>query len=463
VERFWVGSLALHNKTVTSSDRSSDLRFRKPASRWAAAVILLIAALLACLISICAPIRIYTGMDPRGSSLVAQALIQKHTPRVDGYRLPPSQWLFEQIHGHTYSTYPLGTPILIIPVVAAVLPFGGDMQNDKDDLILQKGIAPLTVCAFMILGYLILRCFLEPVNSATLAAVWTLGSGVISTMGAALWSINFGVLFESLVVLILVRNETGHSKRLRPVLIGSALFCGFLCRPSAALLAIPTAILLWMRSKKAAVSMAATFGILLFGLCVYSINEFGTWLPEYYFEYSAVHSPGVERWFKALYGLTFGPARGLFVFQPFLIAVALGALFYLNQLWRISLFWLAVSWIILDILMVSRWPVWWGGGSFGSRLLVESFPGWVLLTGMIFAVAATNKKQHLILVSCFGLLVTVGIFINSYQGLYNWSTWEWNTLQKSQGADPKNVYDWRFPQAFANPAMIAEMKKEDDR
>jgi hypothetical protein len=105
---------------------------------WSARVILFVAALCACVTSLCSPIRIYAGMDPRGSSLVAQALIQRHTIRVDNYKLPESRWLFEKINGHVYSTYPLGTPLFLVPGVAIALAFGADMENDKADYILQK-------------------------------------------------------------------------------------------------------------------------------------------------------------------------------------------------------------------------------------------------------------------------------------------------------------------------------------
>jgi hypothetical protein len=65
------------------------------------------------------------------------------------------------------------------------------------------------------------------------------------------------------------------------------------------------------------------------------------------------------------------------------------------------------------------------------------------------------------------MLVGVGIFINSYQGLYNWSTWDWNgmprSLPQSLRDDPKNNYDWRYPQFLANPEMIEELKKQPAR
>jgi hypothetical protein len=421
--------------------------------------ILLLAGFCAYQISISSPIYAYAKMDPRGSSLVAQSLIEHGTIRVDGFKLS-APWLFEVRNGHTYSIYPLGTPLLLLPFVAIALSEGKDMQNDQDDFRLQKQIGSLTLLAFMCLAYLILLSFVSPIMSALLAAGWTLGSGVMSTMGAALWSVDFTVICGSLVILILVRYFTGKSSQPRPLLLGSLLFAAYLCRPSAALLALPTAVLIWRRSKLTAVKLVAAFLLLLLLLCLFSFNELGTWLPNYYRGYS-VNGAGINftHFRRALYGLTFGPARGLFVYQPFLLLVLAAAILTIRKLWRKELFWLGISWIILDLVLVARWPMWWGGGSFGSRLLVESFPAWVMLTGIAWVEMSTVQERIVPFALSFGTLVGLGIFINSYQGLYNWSTWEWNAVPGSLGHEPKNNYDWRYPQFLASPEMIKKLNE----
>src|ERR1700744_5011617 len=186
--------------------------------------ILLSCAILAYQIGTGSSLTAYANMDPRGSTLVAQSLLQHGTVRVDGYRLPQAPWLFQNKNGHVYSTYPLGTPLLILPFVAIALSNGQDMQNDKADFQLQKQIGAGTVVLFMLLAYFVLRGMVDPVISALLAAGWTIGSGVMSTMGAGLWSIDFAVVLESGVVFILVRYLTGQSSKLRPLLIGALLF-----------------------------------------------------------------------------------------------------------------------------------------------------------------------------------------------------------------------------------------------
>ncbi|MBV9673202.1 MAG: hypothetical protein JO076_10320 [Verrucomicrobia bacterium] len=428
-------------------------------------LILAISALCSFAVSYSSPIFSYAEMDPRGSTLVAQAIVQHRTMRLDGYKLPSAPWLFEMKNGHVYSIYPLGTPLLVLPFVAIALNQGKDMQIDKVELTVQKQVAALTVVGFLLLAYFILRCFVEVVTSALLASLWTLGTGVMSTMGAALWSINFAVVFECLTLLFVVRSQTGKSKQLRPILVGLMLFAGYLCRPTAALLAVPVTILFWYRSRNAALKIVITFGVLFLVLCLFSMSEFHTWLPAYYSAYSTnLKGASFPHWRKVLYGLTFGPARGLFVYQPFLLLLLIALLFTVRKSYRKPLFWLAVIWIGLDILVVSRWPIWWGGGSFGSRLLVESFPAWVVLTGLVWSELTGVKEAIVPFALCFGIFAGLGIGINSYQGLYNWSTWEWNAMPDSLiGKDPPNNYDWRYPQFLANPEMITALKEKQSR
>src|SRR5262249_19470979 len=64
--------------------------------------ILLISAFCAQQVSFWSPIFSYAEMDPRGSTLVAQSLIERGTLNVDGYKLPAAPWLFEVKNGRTY-------------------------------------------------------------------------------------------------------------------------------------------------------------------------------------------------------------------------------------------------------------------------------------------------------------------------------------------------------------------------
>jgi hypothetical protein len=405
------------------------------------------------------PIRAYENLDPRGSSLIAQAILQHQTIRVDGYTLPPQNWLFENRNGHVYTTYPLGTPLFIVPFVALELARGHDMQRIEDDNKLQRRLASYTVIIFALLAFGILRVFLPPLLSACLLPIWIFGTGILSTMGAALWSINLVVVWEMVTLLILVRYFSGLSQRLRPVLLGFSLFAAYLCRPTAAMLAALVFILLWRESPRAFLTALGVFVLGFIGLVAFSIHEFGTWLPTYYLTFTcALSGYSWKRLFTAFYGALFGPARGLFVYQPVFFLIVIGCVYYYRRLFRMPLFWLVVAWIGLEILAVVRFPDWWGGGSFGSRLMVGSFPGWVVLTGLVLREFRFSGRRAFYVGLACGLLSGIGIFVHSFQALYNDSTWDWNATPGSIGADPKNMLDWRHPQFLASPRAVQQLQ-----
>jgi hypothetical protein len=403
----------------------------------------------------------YENLDARGSSLVAQAILQHQTIRVDGYKLPPQTWLFENRNGHWYTTYPFGTPLFMLPFVARELAQGHDMQQTKDDNKLQRRLAGYTVVIFTLLAFGVFRAFLPPLLSACLVALWTFGTGIFSTMGAALWSINLVVVWEMIALLILARYYTGKSRRLRPILLGFSLFAAYLCRPTAAMLAALVFLLLWFESKKALLTALVIFGLGFAALVAFSMHEFGTWLPTYYLTFTvALTGYSWTRLLTAFYGVIFGPGRGLLVYQPIFLLIIAGCVYYFRRLWQIRLFWLVLAWISLEILAVVRFPDWWGGGGFGSRLLVGSFPGWVVLTGLVLReVKFSGKSAFYIGLAC-GVLSGFGIFVHSFQALYNESTWDWNATPGSVSTDPKNMLDWRHPQFLASPQAVQELRNQ---
>jgi len=198
--------------------------------------------------------------------------------------------------------------------------------------------------------------------------------------------------------------------------------------------------------------------MLFVGFVCFSQVEFGSLLPFYYqpsyFLEGEVKS--FHEWAAGGYGLLFSPSRGLFVYQPYLVLTAVGAILFATRLAKQSLFWLATGWLVLNFLLVSRWAMWWGGGGYGSRLMVDSLPGWVVLTAMVGAALQESRKTILVTAANIGVVVlsACAIFIHSVQGLYNHATWEWNVVCDNR---PVKMFDWKHSQFLSNQRMIKEL------
>ncbi|MEZ4643891.1 MAG: hypothetical protein R3E31_14360 [Chloroflexota bacterium] len=75
-----------------------------------------------------------------------------------------------------------------------------------------------------------------------------------------------------------------------------------------------------------------------------------------------------------MYGITFSPGRGLSTFTPTLLWVLAGAVWQAVICASRPLALLLLAWMSLHALMITRFWNWWGGFSFGPRLLTELLP-----------------------------------------------------------------------------------------
>jgi hypothetical protein len=108
--------------------------------------------------------------------------------------------------------------------------------------------------------------------------------------------------------------------------------------------------------------------------------------------------------------------------------------------------------IVAHLMTVSGWDMWWGGASFGARLLTDLVPWLVLLAVLgIAAMRRAPQATQTSLSRCIPLLIgavllLASIFINA-RGALSWDTWLWN--EKPENRDARLLWDWRYPQFLA--------------
>ncbi|HUM70524.1 MAG TPA: hypothetical protein PLK31_16955, partial [Chloroflexota bacterium] len=312
------------------------------------------------------------------------------------------------------------------------------------------------------------RYYLPPVASLLLAAACVLGSTLMSALGTALWAQDFTVLCVSLCLWLLVRLENNATFPLLPWLLGVCLFLAYLCRPTTAVFIALVLGFLFFKHRRTFWPVALTAFFLLVCFSLFSHSEFGLWLPLYYLprqlggllDYSGQQATPLP---LALYGILLSPSRGLFVYSPLFLLAILGAFYYRHTVKQHALLWLILLWSIAHLLVVARFPNWWGGFSFGPRLLTDMLPGLVLLTffaaqGWIREPAKRGRWLALLLLFT---AVLISITINSYVGMYN------QTMLLSHGYTvpphvdkaPFLLFDWRFPQFATTPASVCERNR----
>lgn len=386
-----------------------------------------------------------TDSDAMGSLLVADSIVSRQTVFLDGYYpdvLATLSTRVELVDGRPAYMFPIGTSLIAVPVVAALHML--DIPVLANDHRIQIGMAAAAAALVVLLLYLLGRRFVGHWSALGLAAVFWFGSSMASTGATALWSHDFAMVFALLSLLLLVIALQQRRVWVLP-LIAASLTAAFVVRPQLGLLALGVTIVLLVTWWRAAV--AVTIGIGVLGGLMMALNHAvtGQVIPAYF---QPQRLEGGEFW-VALAGNLVSPARGLLVFTPFLIVLPLLA-WARGRLSRqdTALLSLGVAWPVIHLIAISRFPHWWGGWSYGPRLMMDALPGLFLATVVLWPRTLESIRSR-VAVSVFAVLALGSVWINTAQGLFNPYTRFWY-IEPSVDLAPEVLWDWSYPQFLAS-------------
>ena len=399
----------------------------------------------------------YAHADPAGTLLTAQSLVKNGTFRLDAYQgWIPENYAYAQVGGHIYWIYPVGTPLFLSPFVwMAGLQGYVFLPDTQANATLQNFLSGLTVAACALLMYFLLAAICSQLHSYILAVFFTFGTSVISTMGTGLWSVNLAILFSLAALILIVYESVGKLRSLNPYLLGFFLFSAYLCRPSEVLFVGFVFLYILVYRRQILLKLILTIAGFMAVFIAYSLLELHQVLPQYYrsSEFSLTWN-----FITNLIANLFSPSRGLLVFSPFLGMAIIGSIAFLKNLWKNPIFLLSGVWITAHLAMISAWKMWWGGDSFGPRLLTDILPAFLLLLALVWQVAQENlshKSQQAWMI-VFAAFAGISIFIHSYQGMFNPATDLWNN------GPEVDFMDWKYPQFLASPQQLAARKVDFD-
>lgn len=426
-----------------------------------------------------------SNADPELTLVVSQAVLEHGTIYLDAYqeRLALSQdfagfrasdTILEQ-NGHYLNYFPLGPSLLAVPFVAAARWLGYDMTIYEDNDTLQNLLSGLTVVVVFGLLFLLARCYVAEGASLAFAVLFGLGTGLSSTLGTAFWTHNLSIPLFLLVLWLVARHETGHSTTMHPYLMGLLIFLAYMCRASAAAFILALFLYLVLRLVKPdglprpdrflkhvrSLLSDDLFKVAFTGaicLTLYFLGwrlATGQWIGDYF----SVSRLQAERSapLTALAGLLISPGRGLFVYSPFLLTVFLVAVGLWPALKRYRLQLLVWVWLGLHLFIVVRAASWWGGASYGPRLLVDVLPAWFLLAvwGWREGRLVLRPRTQLALFLLTLPLIAWSVYLHSYQGLFNTSLSQWEIEMQVQPA-LREHFDWQYPPFRASSELFCQ-------
>ncbi len=271
------------------------------------------------------------------------------------------------------SSYPILPGLLNVPAFAAARLAGRDLTAHRFELSHATAAVVAALSVAFVYGILLhllgsrWRALAFAFLYAFATEVWSVASRGLYQHGPALMFLSAGLYF-------LLRGGTRST-----LLAGVTLALAAFARPTAAGLVIPLVFYAVVRDRRAVWKLAAGAALPAMLHGAYAWRFWGT-------PFSTAQPLGPANFsghfFQGLAGILVSPSRGLLVFSPvfFLALPALVSAFGPaarppRALTR------ALAWgVLLTLLVYARWPIWWGGHSFGYRLLLElSLPLTLLL------------------------------------------------------------------------------------
>ncbi len=378
----------------------------------------------------------YTGSDSLGSLLVSQSVLDHGTLRLDAYGENVVRYanVLEAKGGHVYYYPPLGTSLFAIPYVAGLNALGWRMP--EHDRLAQRWLAAGLAVAILVLLFAIARVWLPFWPSVLLAGAFWAGTSYASTMATALWSHDLAAVVALAALWHVLRaSETGGA--VHALVLGVLLFSAYLCRPTLALLAPTLILFVAARDLRGAIRTGLVVALLLAGFSLLSWAEFGEPLPGYYMPKRLDGGS----WSTAAFGNLFSPARGLFVYSPFLLLPLLMPGTTREALRGRGPVAILLVWPVLHWIAVSSFPHWWGGYSYGPRFMADVLPAlYVFFVVFAARVLSRSRPTAWLMVA----LLAWGVFVHAVQGLYNPYTAYWNTMPSIDEA-PERLFDWSDP------------------
>ncbi|MBN8703715.1 MAG: hypothetical protein J0M08_11670 [Bacteroidetes bacterium] len=407
----------------------------------------------------------YTNSDPQLTLLTSLALLengsidlynyfQKNHP--DSFSDGTWKYSYWKNEKKVYYIYPLGTSFLSIPFVAIAKYCGYDLSSKQDDAIVQSFISSCCVVIIFLLLFAISINYLPFYLSLFTSILFVLGTTIISSIGTALWSFNYETIFL-LLIAIHIQNHFSKQQKLNGILLGIYVFMAWFCRPSALVFSLILGLALLLYDIKCAFKYGGTLLVLFIPVAYFSLKNFNLIVPIYYHPLFWTHMTSDDSFVNKFFAVLFSPARGLFIYSPFLLVSFIG-LFY-KSLRKNVLYVFSLSWFVLHTLMLARQANWWGGWCYGPRLFTDALvPLALMFVLSLTKVSIKNTSTFILLIFIF--LGIYSTYSHSVQGINNKYSVKWNDNPQIDYHTDFYTWNWDYPQFCAD--SIANLKKKNE-
>lgn len=363
------------------------------------------------------------------------------------------RYAIQTVNGHEYDVFPWGTAVLLTPVVfvadKAASIVGIDLQRYADDArqtgkeqrvlrLLEHALASVLVAITAAFIFLTARELASRRNAFIAAAIFAFGTSAWSVLSRALWGQTMATLAVTVALYIAVRART------RPKLLswlGTPVAVAYICRPTASITLIAFAVYIAARGPRILARFVASGALVGVPFVIVNLATYHDVLPPYF----RASRLGNGAFFQALAGTVVSPSRGLFVFSPVLLFAIVGVVLKLRMGRLDGLDMVAVAVTVGTWVTVSSFPQWWGGATYGPRLMADVLPYLCYL--LIPAIAWLTEAPAGRLAWARFAFVALAVFSVTvhFRGAVDRKTLGWNTVVDAD-THPQRLWDWNDSQ-----------------
>jgi hypothetical protein len=388
----------------------------------------------------------FQGADTLGAPYTALSLLRDGDFYIDELVKDQRGYWFERGKHGVVSVYGFGPPLAAMPVYEvfdAVVWRGHWTENRL--LVVGKVAGALMTALTAVLLAITTRRFAPFGAALAVGLVFALCSPAWSVTSQALWKHSPAVFLISAGLAMSVWPADARPPPLLVALSALPLAFSVWCRENLALVVLAAAIyIFWLRGKKVASLFAVLAGVVAAGFVTLNVMHFGAPLHSATVAHGAavVRQQGAGLWdtplWLGVYGLFLSPSRGLLVYAPIFLASFWGAWLGIRNGERPTWIFLTVA-AVLTIAPSLKWHFWWGGASYGPRLMVDAVPFLVLLMVPIWP---RTGASHLVAAP----VVALALFSALVQGIgafkYDGRAWDEPSNAPSVDASPDRLLRW---------------------
>jgi hypothetical protein len=362
----------------------------------------------------------------------------------------PLPFWVQRVGSHYRSSYPVAPALLAIPVYAAPVLLGADdswvVLNALSKLAASLFAALSIVFVYLTARELAARLGTGETSAVATAVIYAVATPTWSVSSQGLWGHGPAQLGLAVSLWALVRAETAWWGATAAGLAAGVMVAS---RPSMGLVAVVLALFAARRPGRTGLPFVAALGAVSAAVVAHNLTTFGSLqggyaeLNQTHAQYHGVASAWSGSFGEGLLGVLLSPSRGLFVYSPVLCVAAVGLVAGLTRC-RSGLLACAAVAVGAGIVSIAMFSVWWGGHSFGPRLLVDVLPALVL--GMVPVWSAVKRAR--LGRWLFGVTFIVSVLVEVV-GVAHYPSprqIDWNTSPKDVDQAHGRLWDWRDAQ-----------------